>query len=53
MCEVYIPTGQSWQEKVENVRKKMSKVKASLLVVTALDEVACKYSLCPYYFKLQ
>lgn len=34
--------GRSWQEKLEDVRSEMKKKAASVLVVTALDEVACK-----------
>lgn len=36
--------GKSWHEKVEEVRGTLSKKKADALVVTALDEVACKES---------
>ena len=38
------PTGRSWEDKVSDVRKEMEKDGASVLVVTALDEVACKPS---------
>lgn len=34
--------GRSWQEKVGDVRKQMKDNNASVLVVTALDEVACE-----------
>ena len=34
--------GQSWREKVLAIRKELEKEGASALVVTALDEVACK-----------
>lgn len=34
--------GQSWQEKVKDIRNEMRKKDVSVLVVTALDEVACK-----------
>ena len=36
--------GKSWHEKVKEVRGALSKKKADALVVTALDEVACKES---------
>jgi len=35
-------TGKSWHDKVKEVRETMTKKKADALVVTALDEVACK-----------
>ena len=34
--------GRNWKEKLEDVRSEMKKKAASVLVVTALDEVACK-----------
>ena len=34
-------SGRSWEDKVSDVRKEMEKNRASVLVVTALDEVAC------------
>ena len=34
--------GKSWHEKVKEVRGTLTKKKADALVVTALDEVACK-----------
>ena len=34
--------GKSWHDKVKDVREKMTKKKADALVVTALDEIACK-----------
>ena len=34
--------GQTWREKVANVRTELEKEKASALVATALDEVACE-----------
>lgn len=39
--------GKSWQKKVESVRKAMKEKGASILIVTALDEVACEY--CTLY----
>lgn len=36
--------GKSWHEKVKEVRGTLTKKKADALVVTALDEVACKES---------
>lgn len=35
--------GRNWQEKVEDVRREMIRNGASVLVVTALDEVACEW----------
>lgn len=35
--------GKPWQDKVEDVRKKMVGNGVAVLVVTALDEVACNY----------
>ena len=37
-------TGKSWHEKIKEVRGTLTKKKADALVVTALDEVACKES---------
>lgn len=37
-----VNTGQSWQDKIETVRKRMQDNQARMLVITALDEVACK-----------
>ena len=34
--------GRSWKEKVEDVRCEMKKKDATVLIVTALDEVACE-----------
>ena len=34
--------GKSWLDKVKDVRAKLAKKKADALVVTALDDVACK-----------
>ena len=34
--------GKSWQEKVREVRAALAKKKADILVVTALDEIACE-----------
>ena len=39
--------GQSWQDKLGDVRSAMKKKVASVLVITALDEVACKYCQMP------
>lgn len=39
-----LPTGKSWHEKIKEVRGTLTKKKADALVVTALDEVACKES---------
>ena len=36
--------GKSWHEKVKEVRGTLTKKKADALVITALDEVACKES---------
>ena len=36
-------TGISWEDKVINVREKMKAKKADALILTALDEIACKY----------
>ena len=38
-----VSTGKSWHDKVKEAREKMTKKKADALVVTALDEVACKH----------
>lgn len=38
--------GQSWKGKVSDIRLKMKEVDASVVVLTALDEVACK---SPHY----
>ena len=35
--------GKSWHDKVKEVREKMTKKKADALVITALDEIACKH----------
>ena len=35
--------GKSWHDKVKEVREKLTKKKADALVVTALDEIACKH----------
>lgn len=35
--------GRTWQNKIEDVRKQMKENKSSVLVVTALDEVACEF----------
>lgn len=40
-------TGRSWQDKVCDVRAKMNANQTSVVVVTALDEVACKMSFNP------
>ena len=37
--------GKSWHEKVKDVRGTLTKKKADALVITALDEVACKESI--------
>ena len=37
-----INTGQSWQDKIKTVRKEMQTNQAHILVITALDEVACE-----------
>lgn len=37
-----ILVGKSWQEKVQEVRAALAKKKADILVVTALDEIACE-----------
>lgn len=42
---VSMVTGRSLQEKVEDVRIEMAKKGADVLVITALDEVACRW--CP------
>lgn len=34
--------GRSWEEKIKKVREKMTEKNAEGLVVTALDEIACK-----------
>ena len=34
--------GVSWQDKVQWVREKLKEKKSGALVITALDEVACK-----------
>ena len=41
-CGGIASAGCSWQDKMEDVRREMKKKAASMLVVTALDEVACK-----------
>lgn len=38
-------TGESWQEKVESVRREMNKKGAKALVITALDETAYLFNL--------
>ena len=38
----HILVGKSWQEKVQEVRAALAKKKADILVVTALDEIACE-----------
>lgn len=38
-------TGEPWQEKIESVRKEMSKKNAQALVITALDETAYLFNL--------
>lgn len=38
-------TGKSWQDKVKEVREKLVKKKADVLVVTALDEIAWLFNL--------
>lgn len=43
-------TGKSWQEKVIDVRLVMKEKAATALIVTALDEVACKYSIVEIFF---
>ena len=35
-------SGRRWQEKLGDVRSEMNKKAASVLVITALDEVACE-----------
>lgn len=35
-------SGKDWHEKIKDVRGTLTKKKADALVVTALDEVACK-----------
>lgn len=42
LCCGFGSAGRSWQDKMEDVRREMKKKAASVLVVTALDEVACK-----------
>lgn len=34
--------GEAWQEKVKTIRKKMQANQSTVLVITALDEVACE-----------
>ena len=34
--------GRPWQEKVEDVREELRKNQSAILLVTALDEVACE-----------
>ena len=34
--------GETWQDKVKRIRGKMTEENCSVLVATALDEVACK-----------
>ena len=36
-------TGRSWEEKIKAVREKMAEKKADALIISALDEIACKY----------
>lgn len=43
-----IVTGQIWQEKVKIIRREMQENKASILVITALDEVACELYPCEF-----
>lgn len=38
----FLNSGKTWLEKVKHVRGTMKKKKADALVVTALDEIACK-----------
>ena len=37
-----IVIGRSWEEKIKKVREKMTEKKADAVVVSALDEIACK-----------
>lgn len=37
-----ILTGRTWQEKLSDVRQDMKEKNAQALIVTALDEIACK-----------
>ena len=43
LCVYDVIVGKSWNDKVKEVREKMTKKKADALVVTALDEIACKH----------
>ena len=42
---IHVCAGRTWQEKVSDVRAKMKESLASVVVVTALDEVACMLKL--------
>jgi len=39
---LFLFTGKSWQDKVSDMRSKMEKEGVDMLVVTGLDETACK-----------
>ncbi len=42
-------TGQHWQDKVDKVREEMCANGVAVLVVTALDEVACEFLYYQWY----
>jgi len=44
---VYLSSlGKKCGEKVEEVRQEMFENNATILLVTALDEIACKFDIC-------
>ena len=42
---LWLLLGKSWEEKIENLRRALRKKKVGAFVVTALDEVACKWNI--------
>ena len=44
-------SGRSTASKVGEIRQKMKEKNTNLLVIAALDEIACYYSFIYYYFK--
>ena len=39
---VNFPLGIGWQDKVQKIREKMQSKKCGALVISALDEIACR-----------
>ena len=42
-------SGQKWQDKILVVRQKLKAKKASAMVLTALDEIACELTVCTIF----